>query len=43
MHRTARAAVLTAPKRFDIQEFPLPPIGPNEALVRMVTREESGR
>ncbi len=35
MPPTARAAVLTAPKRFELQEFALPSIRANEALVRI--------
>jgi 2-desacetyl-2-hydroxyethyl bacteriochlorophyllide A dehydrogenase len=35
MTRTARAAVLTAPKRLEVREFPLPQIGANDALVRI--------
>jgi threonine dehydrogenase-like Zn-dependent dehydrogenase len=35
MPRMARAAVLTAPKRLEIQEFPLPDIGSEAALVRI--------
>ncbi|MER9333131.1 alcohol dehydrogenase catalytic domain-containing protein [Mesorhizobium sp. M0293] len=33
--RTMRAAVLTAPKCFDVREVPLPPIGPEDVLVRV--------
>lgn len=35
MTRTARAAVLAAPKRLELREFPLPTIGPDDALVRI--------
>ena len=35
MPTTARAAVLTAPQQFAMQAFPLPSIGPDEALVRI--------
>ncbi|ESZ10605.1 zinc-dependent alcohol dehydrogenase [Mesorhizobium sp. L48C026A00] len=33
--RTMRAAVLTAPKCFDVREVPLPPISPEDVLVRV--------
>lgn len=32
---TMRAAVLTAPKRFEIREVPMPAIGPEDVLVRV--------
>ncbi|GLS35070.1 dehydrogenase [Mesorhizobium tianshanense] len=32
---TMRAAVLTTPKCFDVREVPLPPIGPEDVLVRV--------
>ncbi len=35
MAETARAAVLVEPKTLEIREFPLPPIGPDEALLQI--------
>ncbi|MGH7318464.1 MAG: hypothetical protein ACRELA_02390 [Candidatus Rokuibacteriota bacterium] len=35
-HRsTAKAAVLRAPRTLEVREFPLPAIGPDEALLRL--------
>ena len=31
----AQAAVLTAPRKFEFQEFAIPEIGPEEAVIRM--------
>jgi len=33
--RTMRATVLTAPHRFELQERPVPAVGPEDALVRV--------
>ena len=35
MAETARAAVLQGPKMIELREFPLPAIGPNDALLRI--------
>ncbi len=32
---TMRAAVLTRPRRFELREVPLPPVGPGDALIRV--------
>lgn len=32
---TMRAAVLVAPRRFELREVPLPPVGPEDALIRV--------
>ena len=35
MQQTARAAVLTAPKTFEIREYPIPAIGDDEMLIKV--------
>jgi alcohol dehydrogenase len=35
MAKSAKAAVLVEPKRIEIQEFPLPQVGPDEGLIRI--------
>lgn len=35
MQQTARAAVLTAPKTFEIREYPIPSIGDDEMLIKV--------
>lgn len=35
MQQTARAAVLTAPKKFEIREYPIPAIGDDEMLIKV--------
>ncbi len=35
MKKTARAAVLVAPKKFEMREFPIPAIGPDEMLIKV--------
>lgn len=33
--RTMRATVLTAPHRFELQDRPVPSLGPEDALIRV--------
>ena len=35
MSRSSRAAVLVEPERLELQEFPLPPIGPDDGLLQV--------
>ena len=35
MAKMAKAAVLVAPGKFEIKEFPIPPIGDDEMLVKV--------
>ena len=35
MAKMAKAAVLVAPGKFEIKEFPIPPIGDDEMLIKV--------
>ena len=35
MKETAKAAVLVAPGKFEMREFPIPPIGDDEMLIKV--------